>query len=250
MISTKIYRPSGPLSRFVDIIWVGQSSNVKLESSHHAALFTELIFNYGDSFKMRGQHIEYFNDQSVCQIISGLKTEPFQTKILGAYKCVGLILKPFCFGVLLDNLGSKAFEQTSEIIYETIIDCAHPHFKNLALALLKIFSKYQIDADLLKFERFVSEKNLEKGAMRDFNSKIPISQKSFIQKFKRHYLLTPKDYFRLKKINQSIEFIENNKSLSLTEVALDAGFYDQPHFIKTFKKFCGYSPKKHLPQIH
>jgi len=250
LISTSVYKPSDPLNQFVDTIWFGQSSNLKIESSHYAALFTELIFNYGDAFEVGGQHVEYFNDKYVSQIISGLKTKPFQTRILGTYKCVGLIMKPFCFGLLLDHLGTSTFRQVSEIIYETIINCENPNFKHLEKTLLGVFSKYQLDADLIRFDDFVSETNLGKGLMRDFNLKIAMSQKAFIQKFKRHYLLTPKDYFQLKKINQSIALIENNQSSSLTEIALSTGFYDQSHFIRTFKKFCGYSPKKHLKQAH
>ncbi|CAM1345253.1 helix-turn-helix domain-containing protein [Tenacibaculum amylolyticum] len=246
MISTKTYIPTSSLYQFVDLIWVGQASDLHIESSHYAPLFTELIFNYGDTFEVEGENVKNFNTNSVNQVISGLKTTPFHTKVSGNYKCVGLLLKPFCFGILLNNLGTQAFEQISEIIYEIIFDRVIPNFEKLELSLLAIFSKHQIDSDLIKFENFTSSMNIQNSAMRDFNSSISITQKSFIQKFKRHYLLTPNEYFQLKKVNQSIQLIENNTSTKLTEIALHSGFYDQSHFIRTFKKFCGYSPKKHI----
>lgn len=88
MITEKIFRPNSPLDQFVDLIWIGKASNMELESSHHAALFPELILNYGDRFKVDGQNIENIINKNDYQIISGLKTEPFETKISGIYGSV------------------------------------------------------------------------------------------------------------------------------------------------------------------
>jgi AraC-like DNA-binding protein len=246
LISEKTYRPNSPLNQYVDTIWVGQASSLDITSSHYAAMFTELIFNFGDTFHVAGQNIENITNNSTTQILSGLKTRPFQTRISGKYMSVGLILKPFCFGALLDTFGTKKMEYTSEIIYESIFDSSIPDFEELESNLLGLFHKTQIDSDLIKFEHFTSSNEISNGLMKDFNLTVSISQKSFIQKFKRHYQITPTEYLKLKKINQSIELIENNNSMKLTDIALESGFYDQSHFIRNFKKYCGYSPKEHL----
>ncbi|MEM9546817.1 MAG: helix-turn-helix domain-containing protein [Bacteroidota bacterium] len=246
MISEKTYRPNSPLNQYVDFVWVGQASSLDITSSHHAATFTELIFNYGDIFQINGQNTENFNCQFVHHIISGLKTVPFQTTVSGTYNSLGLILKPFCFGILKDKLGSLDLKYTSEIIFEAIFEASVPDFRKLESALLSLFSKSIIDSDLINFENFTSRKKIQNGLMKNFNQSISISQKSFIQKFKRYYQITPNEYMKLKKINQSIKLIQNNKSMTLTEIALESGFYDQSHFIRNFKKYCGYSPKKHL----
>ncbi|MPQ48353.1 helix-turn-helix domain-containing protein [Marinifilum sp. N1E240] len=244
MILEKTYHPFSPLNQFVDVIWLGKSTELNVESSHHAALFTELIFNYGDNFQVDGQNIENIINKHDHQIISGLKTEPFQTKISGTYGSIGLLLKPFCYGILIEKFGSRAMEQISEILYEHIFVPKEADFKLAEQHLLQLFSGKHIDPDFIKFENYISSNLLGKGALKDFNLSLSITQKSFIQKFKKHYLLTPNDYLKLTRVNTAIQLLQNNKSEKLIGVALDSGFYDQSHFIKIFKKFCGCTPKK------
>jgi len=228
----------------VDLIWIGKASNLEVSSTHHAALFTELIFNYGDGFQVKGENVEHMVNKEDHHIISGLKTEPFQTQIYGMYGSIGLILKPYCYGMLIDQFGTQAMERVSEILYETLFDCKEPNFIKVEQHLLTLFRRPQLDVDLLKFEQYISRKLLEKGALSDFNLSISISQKSFIQKFKRHYLLTPSNYIKLKKVNAAIQLLQKNSGDKLIDIGLDAGFYDQSHFIKIFKKFCGQKPKE------
>ncbi|MCL3781286.1 AraC family transcriptional regulator [Prolixibacteraceae bacterium JC049] len=246
MILENTYRPGYPLNQFVDFIWIGKASKLEMKASHHAALFTELIFNYGDNFNVTGQNIESLVNRNDHHIISGLKTAPFQTEISGVYGSVGLILKPFCYGMLIDKFGTHAMESISEILYESFYTNEQQDFSKVEQQLLQLFGQPHIDSDLIQFENYLSSTLLEKGALQDFNLSISISQKSFIQKFKKHYLLTPNEYIKLKKVNSAIELLQNNNSKKLVEIGLESGFYDQSHFIRLFKKFCGVTPKEFI----
>jgi AraC-like DNA-binding protein len=228
------------------MIWVGKAPELEISSSHHAALFTELIFNYGDTFDVEGQNVKNLVSNSGHKILSGLKTQPFQTKVLGAYGNVGLILKPFCYGMLFNKFGSKAMEQISELLYEQLFVPEEPDMSKIEQHLLKLFEVAPLDNDLAKFEAYISQNILEKGSLQDFNMSISISQKSFIQKFKKHFHLTPGEYVKLKQVNYAIQLLQNKSSEKLIDIGLDAGFYDQSHFIRVFKKFCGVTPKQFL----
>lgn len=228
------------------MIWVGKAPELEISSSHHAALFTELIFNYGDTFDVEGQNVKNLVSNSGHKILSGLKTQPFQTKVLGAYGNVGLILKPFCYGMLFNKFGSKAMEQISELLYEQLFVPEEPYMSKIEQHLLKLFEVAPLDNDLAKFEAYISQNILEKGSLQDFNMSISISQKSFIQKFKKHFHLTPGEYVKLKQVNYAIQLLQNKSSEKLIDIGLDAGFYDQSHFIRVFKKFCGVTPKQFL----
>jgi AraC-like DNA-binding protein len=238
------YIPGSPLNQFVDVIWIGKADDLNLNATHHAALFTELIFNYGDTFQVEGQHIENMVGASDHHIISGLKTAPFRTQTAGVYGSVGLILKPFCYGMLVDKFGTSAMQRVSEILYENLFVPDNARYDSVEKHLMKLFEDGHPDSDLQKFEQYISTEILQKGALKDFNLSLSISQKSFIQKFKKNYLLTPGEYAKLKQVNYAIQLLQNNKSEKLINVALDSGFYDQSHFIRVFKKFCGVTPKE------
>lgn len=244
MLTGNSYIPVYPLNQYVDFIWVGKTSNIDLKDSHHAALFTELIFNYGDEFRVEGENIENVINKYDHHIISGLKTKPFDTTIQGEYGSVGLILKPFCYGMLIEKFGTHAMQSISEILYEYIYSPKIPQFDKVERYLLNLFGEKHIDNDLIKFEEYISSEILQKGALQDFNLSLSISQKSFIQKFKKQYLLTPGQYVKLKQVNYAIQLLQNNNAKRFIDVALDAGFYDQSHFNRVFKKFCGCNPKE------
>lgn len=238
------YYPSSQLNQFVDLIWIGDGNDLTTSSYHHATLFTELIFNYDGHFQMNGQNVESFVSNNSLYIISGLKSKPFHTSTSGSYNNVGLIMKPQGYGILLDHFGSKIFEDLSEIIYETLVLPDSPNYSRIESFLLALFERASIDSDILKFEKHSSSELLGKGFHKNFADGISSSQKAFISKFKRLYHLTPNKYLLLKQVNYAAQLMKSHPNFSLTEIGLEAGFYDQSHFIRTFKAHHGYTPKQ------
>lgn len=241
------HKPSFPLSQWIDAIWVSKAASFMAQSQHHAPLFTELIFNYGHDFVVEGDAIEN-SYQTDCQIIiSGLKTSPFQTTVSGNYCNVGFILKPFCYNRLQKSLEHPVLKELTEVLYEALVHPTKPQFDVVEPMLLSLFKDLFLDADLLKFERSISSDFLQKGALNHFQATLNISPKSFIQKFKKQYVLTPKQYVKLRQINYAVQLLGGSGQSSLTHIGLEAGFYDQSHFIRTFKQFCGTTPKQFQP---
>lgn len=63
--------------------------------------------------------------------------------------------------------------------------------------------------------------------------------------FTRYFGCTMGEYMRKLKIEQAIAMIKSGQK-SLTDVALECGFADQSHFIRTFKNFTGFLPTLYL----
>jgi AraC family transcriptional regulator len=61
------------------------------------------------------------------------------------------------------------------------------------------------------------------------------------REFRRWYGSTPGDYVRRLRIESACREIPRSDA-SLGEIAVAAGFYDQSHFCKTFKRFTGLTP--------
>ncbi len=236
--------PVYPLNQYVQFIWVEDQAELKLESTHHAHLFCELIFNYGEDFNVGGENTESFQNTSDQHIVSGLKKKPFLTSVAGRHLNVGIILKPKLYGYLLSKFASKEFSELSEIVYDSLIVCDQPDFEKLSKHLINFFSKFSFDPELEKFEKFISRETSRDGYHKDFNDSINLSQKTFINRFKQNYHVTPREFVLLKQTNYAATLINIYPNSTLTEIGLEAGFYDQSHFIRNFKKHYGYTPKQ------
>lgn len=64
------------------------------------------------------------------------------------------------------------------------------------------------------------------------------------REFKRHYRCTVGEYTRRLRIEYACHKISTT-DLSLLEIALAAGFFDQSHFARTFKRLMGVSPAEY-----
>ncbi|MGB0521722.1 MAG: helix-turn-helix domain-containing protein [Flammeovirgaceae bacterium] len=74
--------------------------------------------------------------------------------------------------------------------------------------------------------------NVKKQLLTEFR----ISAKTMETKFKQHIGLTPKQFSLKVNLRKAVEnMIYNPSHESLTELALSSGFYDQSHFIRSFK---------------
>ncbi len=74
------------------------------------------------------------------------------------------------------------------------------------------------------------------------------SKKQFIHLFKKYVGLTPKVFQRIVRFNEILTKIQNKEKVSWASISNDCGYFDQAHFIKEFKHFCGINPQEHIEQ--
>lgn len=67
-----------------------------------------------------------------------------------------------------------------------------------------------------------------------------ISERQLERRFLARVGITPKRFASLRRFEQAVALARG--SASLTEVALAAGYYDQSHFIREFRRFAGATP--------
>ncbi len=77
-----------------------------------------------------------------------------------------------------------------------------------------------------------------------------LSKKHFLSLFKKNVGLTPKQLQRVFRFNEILFHIQKEDNIQWTQIALKCGYYDQSHFIKEFKEFCGLNPSKFISDNH
>jgi AraC-like DNA-binding protein len=73
-------------------------------------------------------------------------------------------------------------------------------------------------------------------------AEIGVSGRQLTRQFQRAVGLSPKEFGRISRFLHAVRLLTARKHQSLTEVALDCGFFDQAHFNHEFRELAGMSP--------
>ncbi|MBV9991307.1 MAG: helix-turn-helix transcriptional regulator [Alphaproteobacteria bacterium] len=73
-----------------------------------------------------------------------------------------------------------------------------------------------------------------------------VSPKTLIRLFGEEVGMTPKSYLRVARFQQVIARVHAAPSVDWMEVVERHGYYDQPHFIREFKEFSGFTPSEYF----
>jgi len=76
--------------------------------------------------------------------------------------------------------------------------------------------------------------------VRDLAKKYYVSERNYERLFKRSVGISAKKTADIFKFNNAVYLIQ--KDFSITDISYLSGYYDQSHFIKKFKQFCGITP--------
>jgi AraC-like DNA-binding protein len=81
------------------------------------------------------------------------------------------------------------------------------------------------------------------GSVRD---QIGISAQRFIEVFRTEVGLSPKMFARLARFRRALRCIDRRAGIDWADVAVAAGYFDQPHFIHDFRQFAGVTPSAYM----
>lgn len=100
------------------------------------------------------------------------------------------------------------------------------------------FPKYLIR----RIEELVDARLDEKGGINDLASTVGYSPSHFFRMFRRSFGVTPHAYVMRRRLAVA-QYLLTRTDLCLAEVALKAGFSDQSHLSRTFRRFAGIPPR-------
>lgn len=260
-INFQMNTPCDSLRDFVQTIWFAQNlDNVEdLPFKILNDCASTIVLNYGDDIfcEQGSESITLNRDISARGASKDLLKMTFTSKVF----CIGIHFFPATghhfFNKSMDEISNRFFKTTgkeftgSEELYtevDKLITNGAERSDIITLIeahLIKRLnsSKSQSQSVLINILKAIHIKH--EISIGDLSEKFNISIREIQRLFKTYVGVSPKVYMRINKIENAKNKIANNEFESLTQLSMDAGYFDQAHFIRDFKAFMEETPKKY-----
>ena len=196
-------------------------------------------------FYLYGQTIEpiSLDTKGVFQLV-GIRLYPFAVRIL-----LGIdpkVLNNDCFDFnLIENVDTqstlKKLQQTEDT--NKIVDILADYFNEL-LQNASINPDYRIKLAtnlILKADGMIS--------IKEVRNRLYITERTLERHFLKEIGVTPKQFAKIIQFSSSLKQITETDYYNLTEIGYHTGFADQSHFIRSFKRYTGKTPKEFQQQV-
>ncbi|MCC6817036.1 MAG: helix-turn-helix transcriptional regulator [Saprospiraceae bacterium] len=250
-----IYYPTNEFEKiFLKNIW--RLTDSTLNSRKEIILpkgTVEVIFNYSEN-------INYYSPLTQAQMklpnvfVNGLNFKPFELYKIGRQVFVGIQLNCISLKQLF-NISPKELHNN---VYNGRLICSELERLSDQLFIYNEFEK-QVEIILCWLRKKIAgiqlHTYLKRGirlnnfdyrqlTVRKMSEEIFISERQ-LRRFSQDWLgMRTDDFIQYNKYITSLNLLHNSND-SLTEIGLNAGYYDQSHFIREFKGFTDLTPKQY-----
>ena len=192
----------------------------------------------------------------------GQTVEPMTLDIDGAFKLISIRLYPFAVRMLLgvdpkvlkddcydlrlvENVDTQQTLEKLEQLedWDDVIEVLADYFNEL-LKNASINPDYRIKLAtnlILKANGAISIKELR--------DRLCVTERTLERQFLKEIGVTAKQFSKIIQFRSAMNQMTETDYVNLTEIGYDNCFADQSHFIRSFKRYTGKTPKKFLQQI-
>jgi AraC-like DNA-binding protein len=254
------HRPGPPLSGLVDCLWYSEGA----PQTHSK----ERLLPNGEPaiiFNLRDDPIRLYDAQNLCKyetyglaVLSGARSNCFVIDTLQQERVIGIQFLPG---------GAFPFFKMPASEAENIsVDLADLWPGRTAEIREQLLAAPDPDSMLLRLERCLLEQFVRPPELHpavayaidcfrrtpdslkiaQVSGCIGLSSRRFIELFRRQIGLRPKAFCRVRRFQRVLYAVHRKREVDWAQVALDCGYYDQPHFIHDFQSFSGLTPTAYL----
>lgn len=222
----------------------------------------EMIFHYGDPFSYSKR--ENQDEIQPSSFLGGQINRCLTITPTGDVGLIGVRFHPYGAAALLSLPMGELAGETIDLV-DIVGNKAKELSEQIALAqerqnrillieglLMKLYSD-RIQADLLVEEAVFRVLNLkQETTVSELAKSLFISQRHLSRRFRHHVGLTIKSFYNIHRFQRLLRSISEHAegSSSLTNAAYSAGYYDQSHLIKDFRRYTGTNPSEYLSSRH
>lgn len=233
--------PPAALADIVRYFWVIESDDVQVMPLTYR-LFAEsspgLVFFYHHNYGL----------------VSGIQDQHREFMMSGKLGMMGAFLFPYALPLLFNLSADALTNRTVEIsdlfgseglfLKEEVVEASTTtqRVEIIGAYLLKKTNDRGIGHDgLLQGVREIVRVN-GVATIDSLIAATGVSARQLDRRFMSSVGISPKMFSRLVRFQASLQLPQKRSTATLTELALEAGYYDQSHFIRDFKTFSGISP--------
>lgn len=248
-------RPPAPaLQRFVEHYWSVTPADgpVDLRVDVFVDARADLIFNFGAPYLREiigGPASEHRTSNLDAQRLVPIRiTQRGMVRTLGVRFRLGG-LGPFVRAPLRAWTG--ATPAPAEVFGETVLACEHALSTSDDLdAQARVLDRFLLDrlapdGAHEAFVRALAELESSDGnaSVESVAAGIGVSTRQLDRLFARHLGIAPKTVARVLRFQRTLRALMRDPKVALADVAAEAGYFDQAHFIKDFKRMTGGVPR-------
>jgi len=251
--------PAFPLDRFIEIFiyYEGVQRANKVDSFFPNG-DTEILIDFHDT----PQYIydnETLREIQSCNHVwaSGLRTEPItipsgsnaEMIVIAFKKGMAASFFPFPMDEIADSVVDADLVWGSDFgfLRERLLEARDIDFRfKLVEEFLALKFRSQLEINpCIGFALNEMRQRPDEISIGRMNARIGYSQKHFTNLFRSQVGVTPKSFLKIMRFQKAVAEIEKAKSIDWGRLAQDCGFYDQSHFINSFKVFSGFTPEQY-----
>lgn len=254
--SANIYFPTDKTEKyFIKSIWMLRENNTEERKETILPKGTvEIIFNLSDRITYLNSTSNTGKDLPSC-FINGINFKPFSLIKSGQQLFVGIQLNVIGLKALF-GVPAKEFNDTvveSSQVCKSFNDLHHQLFSERTFAgQVKTIRKWLCHRisvsnylySIQKYHNWFYCQGVNTLTVKELREKVCISERQ-LRRLSAEWLGMSTEAFLLYNKYLSSLHLLHNSDLSLTRIGLEAGYYDQSHFIREFKSFTGITPKEY-----
>lgn len=214
----------------------------------------EMIFHYGDLYQ------QYAADgQATLQprcFVFGQITVPLEIAPTGVSGIIAARFQPDGFfpfsSIPLPAMNDRAVPLTElfgaeGLSLEEQVLQSPSNKERIQIIESFLLKKLEAEDAILRVSRSAVEALLEsrgQNTIHELAAQLQVNRRQLERKFSTATGMSPKQYSKVLRLQHAFKLIGQGTFHNLTELALEAGYYDQAHFVKDFREFTGVSPRQ------
>lgn len=250
-----VFKPCFQLEPYISCYWLSVFTGTKDEAQRLKPRTVTLIPDGGSSIVFDINYVRNWHSESIWGVMDKpvvvynqhsiskgeIMTFGVDFKPGGLYRFLSIPMKEFA------NQSPDLRSVSQSIFHELSVNVVNARsireqIHIIESFLLKMF--YKTDRYHPSISGALQVINETSGDIRvgELADRLLISERSLNRLFHEHIGLSPKALCRITRLQRVIKLCMEDNQMDILLTAYDSGYFDQSHFIKDFKEFCGCTP--------